>query len=244
MPSSNNIEALKITVLYDNNAYDQRLKTAWGFSALLEYDGSTVLFDTGGEGPTLMANIAALGVDPSRIDTIFLSHAHNDHIGGLSGFLTHADRPTIYLLPSFPGRLKQSLSEQVEIVEVTPGLSPIPGITSTGEMGSDIPEQSLMIHTSQGIVVITGCAHPGIVKIIEQAKELTGEPIFLAMGGFHLKDTNKTEIESIIADFQRLGVEKVAPTHCTGDQAIAQFQKAYGDNFIPTGVGTVIQIED
>ncbi|MGD8865830.1 MAG: MBL fold metallo-hydrolase, partial [Anaerolineales bacterium] len=73
MPSSNNIEALKITVLYDNNAYDQRLKTAWGFSALLEYDGSTVLFDTGGEGPTLMANIAALGVDPSRIDTIFLS---------------------------------------------------------------------------------------------------------------------------------------------------------------------------
>jgi 7,8-dihydropterin-6-yl-methyl-4-(beta-D-ribofuranosyl)aminobenzene 5'-phosphate synthase len=237
-------ETLKITILYDNNSHDQRLKTAWGFSALVECGPSRILFDTGGDSQTLLGNMNILGVDSYSIDSVFLSHAHNDHVGGLDGFLESADQPTVYLLPSFSERFKQHLSKNLNIVEVTSGLSPQTGITSTGEMSGDIPEQSLLIHTDQGLVVITGCAHPGIVDIIEMARELTGEQIYLVLGGFHLKDTPRAGIESIIANFRRLGVEKVAPTHCTGAQAITLFEQAYDADFIPAGAGLVIQIGD
>jgi 7,8-dihydropterin-6-yl-methyl-4-(beta-D-ribofuranosyl)aminobenzene 5'-phosphate synthase len=236
--------SLKITILYDNESHDTRLKTAWGFSALVDYGTSRVLFDTGGDGPTLMSNIDTLGVDPTNTEYIFLSHAHDDHLGGLDGFLQHAGKPTIYLLPSFTKRFKDQLSEKLEVVEVTPGASPLPGISSTGEIDGDIPEQALLIHTAQGLVVITGCAHPGIVEIIELARDLAGEQIHLVLGGFHLKDMHRSEIEAIIGDFRRLGVERVAPTHCTGAEAITMFEEAYGADFIPAGVGLIIQIED
>jgi 7,8-dihydropterin-6-yl-methyl-4-(beta-D-ribofuranosyl)aminobenzene 5'-phosphate synthase len=235
--------SLKITILYDNESHDTRLQTAWGFSALLDNGTTKVLFDTGADAPTLMSNIDTLGVDPASIEYIFLSHAHNDHVGGLDGFLQRAGKPTIYLLPSFTKRFKDQLSQKLEIVEVTPGASPLAGISSTGEMSGDIPEQALLIHTAQGLVVITGCAHPGIVEIIELARDLTGEQIHLVVGGFHLKDMRRSEIEAIIGDFRRLGVERVAPTHCTGAEAIAMFEEAYGADFIPAGVGLVIQIE-
>ncbi|NIV39962.1 MAG: MBL fold metallo-hydrolase, partial [Anaerolineae bacterium] len=58
-----------LTIVYDNNAYDPRLKTAWGFSCLIEYRGQVILFDTGGDSPTLLANMATLGIDPSEIET-------------------------------------------------------------------------------------------------------------------------------------------------------------------------------
>jgi 7,8-dihydropterin-6-yl-methyl-4-(beta-D-ribofuranosyl)aminobenzene 5'-phosphate synthase len=241
--SQNDAGPLEITILYDNNSYDTRLTAAWGFSALVKYGPSVILFDTGGDGSTLMSNIANLDLDPATVDLIILSHAHSDHIGGLADFLKQADRPEIYLLPSFSPQLKASLSNEAALIEVSPGQSLVDGVMSTGEMGSDIPEQALMIRTRWGYVTITGCAHPGIVKIIERVKDISGEQVYLVVGGFHLRDKSTAEIETIIADFQRLGVKKVAPTHCTGAQAITMFKSAYGDDFIQAGVGRKIQIE-
>jgi 7,8-dihydropterin-6-yl-methyl-4-(beta-D-ribofuranosyl)aminobenzene 5'-phosphate synthase len=92
-------------------------------------------------------------------------------------------------------------------------------------------------------VIITGCAHPGIVAIVEQAREVFAEPVRLVLGGFHLGGKSKAEIDAILRDFQRLGVEQVAPCHCTGEQAITQFAAEYGEDFIEAGVGRVIRLD-
>jgi 7,8-dihydropterin-6-yl-methyl-4-(beta-D-ribofuranosyl)aminobenzene 5'-phosphate synthase len=136
----------------------------------------------------------------------------------------------------------EGVRQQTEIVEATPGLEIVEGMLTTGELDRGIPEQALVIRTPQGLVVITGCAHPGIVPIVERAVELTGEPVDLVLGGFHLGDSSRTGITHILEEFQRLGVRRVAPSHCTGELAIRMFAEEYGDDFIPTGVGSVIVI--
>lgn len=91
-------------------------------------------------------------------------------------------------------------------------------------------------------MVVTGCAHPGIVRIAETAGRLTGKRIHLLMGGFHLMGADRGEIQAIIGRLRALGVEKIAPSHCTGDAAIAQFRKAWGKDFVEGGLGAVIEV--
>jgi len=237
------VDVLRITIVYDNNPFDPRLTTSWGFSALVEYGDQILLFDTGGDRRILLENMQVLGIDPARIQSIVLSHAHGDHTGGLSALLNGGDQPSVYLLPSFADAYKNQVMQVTQVSEVTPGQVIGNGILTTGEIDGKIPEQALVIRTSDGLVVITGCAHPGIVRIIERAMELTGDPVYLVLGGFHLGNKNKTEISAILADFRRLGVQKVAPCHCSGELAIAMFAADYEQAFIQAGVGTVITLE-
>ena len=237
-------EGVTITILYDNNPYDERLKTAWGFSCLVERGDLTLLFDTGGDAPTLLSNMATLGLDPVEIDIIVLSHIHGDHIGGLGGILAVNEKVIVYLPRSFPASFKAQVKARAHLVEVHEPMEIAEGIHTTGEMGKGIPEQSLVLVTKQRLVVITGCAHPGIVSIVKRTKEITGgEEVYLVMGGFHLGSASKAAIEGIFEDFRRLGVQKVAPCHCSGDLARSAFEKAYGENFVLAGVGRTLKIE-
>jgi len=188
-------QTLTLSIVYDNNAYDPRLKTAWGFSCLIEYRGQVILFDTGGDSPTLLANMAKLGIDPGEIEAVVLSHIH--------------------------------IGEDVY---------------TTGELGTGIIEQSLAVKTAEGLVVVTGCAHPGIVEVVRKAKALSGDEVYLVLGGFHLGGKSQREIEGIISEFRRLGVRKVAPCHCTGEQAIKMFRQEYGEDFIQAGAGKVVRV--
>ena len=234
---------LKITVVYDNNAYNPELTTAWGFSALIEYWGETMLFDTGGDLATLRSNMAKLEIDPSEIETIAISHRHQDHIGGLVGLLAETDNPTVYLIPSLMASYEHRISQNAQVLAVSPGQSLGEAFFTTGEMKVNVPEQALIIRTSKGLVIVTGCAHPGIVAIVEQAKGLFEEDIYFVMGGFHLGSKSTRDLEGILDAFRRLGVEKVGPCHCTGDQAIKMFKEEYGEDFVQVGVGKVIIIE-
>ena len=240
---------MTITILYDNNEYDERLKTAWGFSCLVERGDLTLLFDTGGDAPTLLSNMATLELDPAEMDIVLLSHIHGDHIGGLGGLLTVNDKLTAYVPRSFPASFKAQVKAHAHLVEVQEPMEIAEGIYTTGEMGRGILEQSLVLVTRQGLVVITGCAHPGIVSIVEKAgevpspKEITGGEVHLVMGGFHLGGASKAAIEGIVEDFQRLGVQKVAPCHCSGDLARSVFERVYGEDFILVGVGRELKIE-
>jgi len=127
-------------------------------------------------------------------------------------------------------------------MEVSDPVEIVPGMFSTGEISGAVPEQGLVVRTPEGIVVITGCAHPGIVKMVERSSEIVDGEIALVVGGFHLGNYNTGQIDTIIADFRSMGVRQVTPTHCTGEEQITQIAKAYGEDYIPGGAGQVIVI--
>ena len=231
-----------MTVVYDNNAYDPRLRTAWGFACLVERGDLTLLFDTGGDAATLLSNMETLGLDPAEVDIVVLSHIHGDHVGGLGGILAVNEETTVYLPRSFPASFKEQAKSYAHVVEVHEPMEIAEGIYTTGEMGAGIIEQSLVVATDPGLVVISGCAHPGIVNIVAKAKETMREEVHLVMGGFHLGGASQATIEGIVEDFRKLGVQKAAPCHCSGDRAREMFAAEYGEDFIEAGVGKVLDI--
>jgi 7,8-dihydropterin-6-yl-methyl-4-(beta-D-ribofuranosyl)aminobenzene 5'-phosphate synthase len=235
-------DAVTITVVYDNNLYDPRLQTAWGFACLVEIGEKIILFDTGGDGVTLLRNMGTLGIAPTSIDTIVLSHIHGDHTGGLANIFAMGVRPTVYVPNSFPASFKSRVRADTGLVEVDQAAEISDGAYTTGEMGSGIVEQALVLSTSRGLVIVTGCAHPGVVEMVRRAKEIGEDEPYLVLGGFHLSGVSEERIKEIITEFQRLGVQKVAPCHCTGDKAIALFREAYGEDFIQNGVGQMMRI--
>lgn len=204
--SPTDAKGVRITIVYDNIDYDPNLIAEWGFAALIEYGEKTLLFDTGGNGATLLGNMAELGIDPQAIQVVVLSHIHDDHTGGLQDLLDTGVRPTVYLPSSFPTSFKQSVRPRADLIEVAKTLEILPGIHSTGELHSEITEQALVIETEAGLVVVTGCAHPGIVRIVQRAQEIMAAEIALVVGGFHLRESSQGVIQNIIADFRQAGV--------------------------------------
>jgi 7,8-dihydropterin-6-yl-methyl-4-(beta-D-ribofuranosyl)aminobenzene 5'-phosphate synthase len=235
---------LTITILYDNQPYDPHLDTAWGYAAWVQAGEHNLLFDTGGNGDILLNNMRAKKVNPTTIQRILISHADGDHIDGLVPLLSTGVKPEVYLLSSFPDNFKHQVSNLATLIEVRSGTSLGGEMYTTGELGRNIPEQALVIRTRRGLVVVTGCAHRGIVDIVEGIRDTYGEKVYLVMGGFHLEGKSEEEITAIIADFRRLGVEKVAPSHCTGGRAIVKFKDEYGEDFLMVGAGRVVTLDE
>ena len=114
------------------------------------------------------------------------------------------------------------------------------GRTVRDELRDDM---SLVAKTSEGIVVISGCSHAGIISIVKHAIRLTGdERIRAVIGGFHLIDASEERIQKTVEELQRLGVQEVYTGHCTGLKAEAALLEAYGENFHKLHSGTVIDI--
>ncbi len=229
---------ITFTIVYDNQVDDPRLTNKWGFACLIEMPDMTILFDTGGDAPTLLENMAILGKDPGQVDVIVLSHRHGDHTGGLQGMLATGVAPTIYMLASFPDALRRPVAEATDVVEVTAARAIAPGVWTTGEVGGAILEQALVVETAEGWVLVTGCAHPGVATMASRAIDVTGGSMALVIGGFHLGSASPGAIRSTIGDLQALGVAAVAPTHCTGEPARVAFAEAYGDAYYAAGAGS------
>ncbi len=241
-PATQGRPELRISIVYDNTVYEPGLGSAWGFAAYLEYGEHTLLFDTGGNGGLLMSNMEKMGLDLQAVEAIVLSHIHGDHTDGLVPLLKKGIRPTVYVPAAFPDEFKDEVLSYTDLVEVHGAAEILPGLYSTGQLGMGIREQALVVETSEGLVVITGCAHPGIVKMVGAASRLVEDDIELVVGGFHLEGMQENRVMSIINNFRDMGVRQVCPTHCTGEEAIALFVREYGDGFLEGGVGRVIGV--
>jgi 7,8-dihydropterin-6-yl-methyl-4-(beta-D-ribofuranosyl)aminobenzene 5'-phosphate synthase len=238
-------EELTVTILYDNNEHDDRLETAWGFSCLVEGLEETILFDTGGDSAMLLRNMRTLGIDPRDVDVVVISHVHADHVGGLPGFLEENHAVIVYLPECLPESIKETVREAgAELIEVHEPVQICERVYSTGELGDLIREQSLVIETSRGLVVITGCAHPGVVNVVREAKDLLDGDVQLVLGGFHLCWMNLLQVRSIVKGVKNEGVEQVAPCHCSGDLARSTFEEVYGEGFILVGAGSRLEVQD
>lgn len=232
---------VNITVIYDNNTFKEGLETAWGFSCLVTGTEKTILFDTGGNGPLLLDNISKLGIKPNSVELVVLSHIHWDHTGGMEMFLEKNHNVSVFVPESFPQDFKQMVSScGAKIVEIEKSTQICRGVYSTGQLGTSIKEQGMIIRTDKGMILITGCAHPGIVNMTRKAKELFDENLLFVMGGFHLNAASKSQIEEIIKAFKKLRVKYAAPCHCTGDNARALFAEQYGDKYVNIGAGLII----
>ena len=208
---------MEIKILFNNDALNNRFKTGWGFSCLVN---ETVLFDTGACPDALLHNMKLMKINCREIKTIVISHEHWDHIDGLWGFLTKNNDVTVYVCSGFSKEFKDRIkSYGTNIVEAGKTTMIKDAVFVTGEIqclykGLPMPEQALIILNEAGVNIITGCSHPGIINIIELVKKKYFVlPINLVVGGFHLKDTDKKSIESVIEKFKELGVKKVWPTH-------------------------------
>jgi 7,8-dihydropterin-6-yl-methyl-4-(beta-D-ribofuranosyl)aminobenzene 5'-phosphate synthase len=236
---------LTIQIVQDNCLGADELEPAWGFAACLTGPERRILFDTGSDAALLLGNMAKLGLAPNRIETVVLSHNHADHTGGLVGLLRQNADMTVYGLKSFPARFRQTVRGYgAKFVEVSRPQSICDNVYSTGQLGTRIREQALIVRTKRGLVVLTGCAHPGVVRMVEKVRALREEEILLVMGGFHLGWARASAIQQIVRALKNLGVRYVAPTHCSGDKVRALFQQHFGAHYLEVGVGKTIRLAD
>ena len=239
------LESLSITIVYDNTSFDQDLESDWGFACIIDGLDKKILFDTGAKGELLLMNMQKLDCDPAEIEVVVLSHEHWDHVDGLGELLKITSSIDVFILDSFSESFRLSIEQAgARPVDLSGPEEICDGLYSTGTMGGDPEEQSVIITTDSGAIVITGCAHPGIVDIVRKARELTGQDILFVMGGFHLKSCQDDEVNGIIDEFFQMSVRYAGPCHCTGERQIELFHEAYGENFLRIGAGRVITAGD
>ena len=234
-------EKQEITLIsvYDNYQVDPEMKTSWGFATIIKTPRDVILFDTGGNSEILLFNMKKLGIDPASIKKIVISHIHGDHTGGLEGFLDKNPNITVFIPTSFPQSIKDMIIQKGgRFVEISAPEKISDFVYTTGELYGPPKEQSLIVDSKKGLIIITGCAHPGVVNIVERAKELMKrDKVYLVLGGFHHPPL------SCVKEFRELEVEKVAPSHCTGDLVREAFREEYKEDFIEYGVGKIIEIK-
>jgi len=211
----------KLTIVYDNEVMKQGLKSGWGFSALIETEqASPILFDTGDDGSALLYNMQELGIDAKRIGTIVLSHDHGDHTGGLHSILEINGDAEIYAPPSLLRRLSGR-----GVKAVTKPVQICAGVFSTGELKGI--EQSLVLKTNKGIIVLTGCSHPGVSEILREASRFG--KISGIIGGLHG-----------FRDFDRLrGLSLICPCHCT--QYKSEILRLFPNSYEECGAGLKLE---
>ncbi len=226
--------------VYDNYLVNPEMETGWGFACVIGTPSEKILFDTGGDPEILLSNMQKMHIDPTSIDKVIISHIHADHAGGLEGFLEKNHDVTVFIPASFPNSIKNMITGQgAKYTEISGARKISDFIYSTGELnGWFLEEQSLIIDSRKGLIVITGCAHPGIVKIVEKAEKLMNkDSIYLVTGGFHQPPV------TVIKKFRKHGVIKVAPSHCTGDRVRKAFAEEYKEDFIAFGAGKRVAIQ-
>ena len=268
----------RITILYDAFGKSSGMKKDWGYSALIEYSGKHILFDTGNNAEIFAQNVKASGIDLKKLDFAVVSHRHGDHTGGMNYLLAVNPQVKIFapkegfgvfgaLLPGtfyreyaslpdymryYDGKPPQMMSFGTPwpsanfvlidgVTEAAPGISVIATVSQTpGTL--ELRELSLAIETPKGLILVVGCSHPGIERVVEAAT-VPNKHVHAIVGGLHLVTTPDSEIARIVtALHDKWKVDRVALGHCTGEPAFAAFQRAFGAHYNYAGLGSVIEL--
>lgn len=277
------VERLSVLPLIDWYTAGGELVGEAGVSYLVRAGGTTILMDTGfnanWEHPSpLLRNMDTLGVDMGGIDMIFISHPHVDHMGGMAmprkhTFAISGERQDLHGIPTYAPVPLYHPTSRVEVVEQPRVLAP--GVASTGTIPRQLfflgwtPEQALAVNVEgKGIVLVIGCGHPTIQRLLERADELFEEPVYGIIGGLHypversrmvraglpiqrLVGTGKypwdpvdrEDVFEAIALIKKRGPRLVAlSAHDSCDWSIGAFRDAFGDSYRELLVGREIEV--
>ena len=271
----------RVTIISDAFGKPSNLERSWGYSALVEYGGKRILFDTGGQYKAFVNNVKALKIDLTRLDFVVLSHRHGDHTAGLAYVLQQ--NPTVKIFApaetgSFgtpaSGPIAQSVKRKVDglpddlryfdgktadsygvdspwpeanITRIDKPTEVVPGMflfrTISEEKGTmELNEISMAIKTSKGLVVVVGCSHPGIEKILGVAAQIDPK-ISTIVGGLHLVDKTDEVATQIVSNFaNKWKLDRVAAGHCTGGFAQAKIAELFKERHDHSGLGEVIAL--
>lgn len=247
---------MKISILIDNTP-GVNIKAEFGLSFLIDYNGKSILFDTA-QTDLFLENAKKMNLQVQNSDYIILSHGHFDHGNGLEylngGNLICHPGCFVKRFGKTSGNyigLKHSreyLSSKFNMIttekpyllfEDAYFLGEIPRITNfesqtTSFVNEDgtpdfvMDDSALALKCPDGLVVVTGCGHSGIVNTLEHAKKVTGESrIFGIIGGFHLKENNRQTHETITY-LKDNKVKHIYPSHCTALPVLVEFYKQFG----------------
>ncbi|MGB2651191.1 MAG: MBL fold metallo-hydrolase [Candidatus Omnitrophota bacterium] len=234
-----------IKVLYDDKA-KRGLLSGRGFSCLI--DGK-ILFDAGGDPDALLENMGRLMVSIPDLEAVVISHDHWDHTGGLWEILKRKKGLKVYACMAFSDDFKKCVKElggKLVFVEKPTEIKDNIYVTGAIEgkyKDKAIYEQALVVKGEKGISLINGCSHAGVVNVIKSIRQkMDIDKLYMVLGGFHLNGADREFISDTIADLESMGVEKVGPTHCTGDKAARMFSGKFHENFVPVKAGHIIQL--
>lgn len=236
---------MKLTLIAEGSTKWQRFVRRWGVSFLLDDE---ILFDAFGRTDIFKQNLYKFNVDIKQIKTVILSHEHWDHINGFKYLKENQKEMTVYIPAGFNQKIKETLSSPtIKLIE-TNKITQIKENVYISETlcgllhGHEICEQALVVKTDNGLSVICGCAHPGIDNIVRKIQTDFKANVHSLIGGFHLKD-NIDEVNShIIKNLQEAGVKRIIPMHCTGKRAVETIHQTFGDGFLQTQEGDVIEL--
>jgi 7,8-dihydropterin-6-yl-methyl-4-(beta-D-ribofuranosyl)aminobenzene 5'-phosphate synthase len=242
-PSSGITEPVTVRVVYDNYVHTSGMTADWGYSIMIGGLEKTLLFDTGTRPEIFESNFRKMNLDATETDAVLLSHEHQDHIGGISAFIKMKSGIPVIMPAAFPEEFKLRMAGLgMEPVMVKEPAMICTHLYTSGVFDYPLAEQALVLDTKKGLVVMTGCSHPGIVNMLEVIKSSFNKNIYMVFGGFHLMNESDRETASIISRMKALGVVKCGATHCTGDKQIEIFRKTFGSDFVELGVGNTIII--
>lgn len=234
--------AIHVTIIYDNYQADPNLGTDWGFACLIEYRGKQLLFDAGRKADLYRKNIQLLEIKPEEIPSLFISHEHGDHTAGIPWITEVNPSVKCYLPASYADQLKARETLPPHYKRIDKPTHLYGPFYSTGDEFAAFREQALVVKTKNGGVLVTGCGHPGIVRMVTVAEKELGIEIHTVIGGLHLMSNSEEDIEQIANSLKEMGIIHICPTHCTGDKSIAILKAFFGDGYIMGGTGKKIVI--